>query len=94
MMRYSLEQLERLFDRLEIDGLDRRDLRSGYLIDEQGKKLFPPLSFSRASGTVSGVELELLQRQLFLSDYDFDRLMRCEMTRREYFERRRLQTRS
>lgn len=93
MMRYSVRQLDRLFDRLEIDGEDRQGLRSGYLIDDQGKKLFPPLSFSRAADTISDAELELLQRQLFLSDYDFDRLLRCEMTRREYLEHRRSQIR-
>jgi hypothetical protein len=91
-MSYKTAQFERLFDKLQIEHKPSTHHRSGFIVDESGAKLFPPIYFSKGHKDVGPKISSQIRKALFLDEREFDTLVRCRMSRSEYLATRRLKS--
>jgi hypothetical protein len=89
---YKTAQFERMFDKLQVEAKPSNHHRSGFIIDEGGGKLFPPLYFSKGNKEVGPRISGQIRKALFLDEREFDTLVRCRMSRLEYLTTRRSKT--
>lgn len=88
-MSYKTAQMERVFDKLQVDEKSSKHHRSGFIIDVDGKKLFPPIYFSKGHKDIGPNIARQIQKSLLLHQDEFDTLIRCHMSRTEYLALRR-----
>jgi len=86
--------MERVFTKLQIQEKSSTHHRSGFIVDENGRKLFPPIFFSKGDKDIGANICRKLRNALFLDSDSFDTLMRCRMSRAQYLETRARQASS
>jgi hypothetical protein len=94
MTSYKTDQMERVFTKLQIQEKSSNHHRSGFIVDESGRKLFPPIFFSKGNKDMGPNICRKLRNALFLDATSFDTLMRCHMSRAEYLQTRARQASS
>lgn len=92
-MTYKTAQMERVFLKLQIDEKSSKHHRSGFVIDDDGKKLFPPLYFSKGHKDIPAAVARKIRQQMFLNTDEFDSMVRCVMSRKQYLELRKASSR-
>ena len=88
-MTYKTAQMERVFVKLQIEEKSSNHHRSGYVVDDDGKKMFPPIYFSKGRKDIPGPVAKKIRQQMFLSRDEFDQMIGCVMTRKQYLEIRK-----
>lgn len=88
-MTYKTDQMERVFHKLQVQTKPSNHHRSGFIVDDAGCKLFPPVYFSKGNKDIGLDVSNKIRKSLFLKPNDFDALMRCHMSRGEYLKLRK-----
>jgi hypothetical protein len=90
MPTYKTRQAEGVFDKLDVEQSPSTHHRRGFLIDDTtGCKLFPPIHFNKGNKDIYDNVARKMRLSFRLTVEEFDELMRCRMSKREYFEIRR-----
>jgi hypothetical protein len=93
-MSYKTAQMERVFDKLQVECKPSNHHRSGFIVDDDGKKLFPPVFFSKGHKDIGPVIANKIRKAMYLDQTSFDELLKCHMSRREYLAYRRTNDRA
>lgn len=83
-MPRKAKELLRLFDKLQIARSPSNHHIRGFVVTDDGRKLFPPIYLSKGSKEVSDVILAKLRQNLFLTREQFDTMLDCKISRSEY----------
>lgn len=90
MPNYKSHQAEKMFEKLKIENGSSNHHIRGFLIDDTGKKLFPPLFFSKGNKELPKRVENNLRKSLKLKAEEFNKLITCHMSRPEYMKLRKL----
>ena len=82
-------EMERVFDKLKVVGRSSTHHRPAFIVDRDGKKLFPPLFFSKGKSEIGPAVTDAIRKSLLLRKDEFGTLVRCRMSRDEYLEIRK-----
>lgn len=88
-MSYKAAQMERVFEKLQIDCKSSNHHRSGFIVDDNGRKLFPPIYFSKGHNDIGPLIARKIRKAMLLDQSKFDLLLKCHMSRRDYLAARR-----
>ena len=88
-MRLTASRLRRALAGLGVACATRGGHCSGFVTDDDGRKLFPPVAFPSDVRDLPPAVAAHLRRQLLLSSEQFDSLVNGSMSRSDYLALRR-----
>lgn len=89
MKTVKTAEMERVFDKLKVMERPSDHHRSGFIVDDDGKKLFPPVFFSKGRKDIGPFVADKIRKSFLLTQREFSVLISCRMSRLEYLSLRR-----
>ena len=89
MANYKTRQAVSMFKKLKIKKTDVNHHVKGFIIDDNGKKLYPPVFVSKGLKELPVAVESKLRKSLKLSKDEFHELISCHMSRDQYLARRK-----
>lgn len=86
---YKNAQMERVFEKLQIEERRSHHHRSGFIINNAGRKLYPPIRFSKGKKDILSKVADKIRKSLYLDAVEFDTLLKCQLSRNDYLEIRK-----
>lgn len=86
MPNYNTRQMEAMFKKLQVKRGGSNHHISGFVTDENGKKLYPPIFFSKGAKELPPRVERNLMKCLCINASEFDKLISCKMSREEYLK--------
>ena len=83
---YKTSQMERVAEKLKLEKSDSSHHIRGFIISDSGKKLYPPIYFSKGKKDIGPAVVDSIRKALFLQNSEVDALFRCSMSREEYLK--------
>lgn len=87
-MSYKCSEAERMFGKLKVVRSSANHHVKGFVLDLDGKKLFPPIYYNKGRKDLPARIVKKLRVNLGLNDEDFHELISCRMSRAEYLAQR------